>query len=151
MKKYKMNNKKSQIAVEFLFIFVFVLIIITLIMYAIGTKMNDVQNQVNKKEIDNFAQSILTEIKISEKMQPGYSRKIKIENHFIKRFNLTINSNKSFFTITDTENQDLNKLELFYYEFKENTNISLVNETGIFSIYLYKNQKLNNTNSLTLI
>jgi len=145
-----MNIKKSQSAIELLVILSFVMVIISLIMYAVGLKSIDIQKESNNKQIDDFAQSILNEIKIMQKVEEGYSRKIPISYIQMKRFNMTLDGNKSYFSIQDTEIYNGISNDLKFYEFSSGLNISLINESGNYSILIYKNKINNNINSLTL-
>ncbi len=145
-----MLKKKSQGATEFLLVLVFVLIIISLIMYVVGNKAVDFQREKDKADIDNFAESILTEIKILQKMEGGYLRKVEIPKHFMKKYNLTLNANKSYFTLVNTEIVINLSENIHYYEFSEGLNISFSNETGIYILTLSKEKIDLNENKIEI-
>ena len=135
---YSNTSKKTQGAVEFMVILAFVLVIIAVVMYGVASLTVDINENEKKKEIDDFAKSIIFEFEIIQKVEEGYSRNITIPYHLVKRFKPEINS--SYLIIVDTENENNDTENKHYYPLPENSSYIMTNDSdGNYYLIITKN------------
>jgi len=137
-----MFSRKSQSGLEFVLIFFFIFSIVFILITVLGYYSVDLTKKENKKELDDFANSIQIEAAILQKVTGGFHRKLEIPDHFIKRFNLSITS--SYLIIKSNEFGIAGDDEFYYTLPGENVSIEMVKEANnITYLIIYKEFKEN--------
>lgn len=113
-----MFRKKSQQAIEFTIIFIFMLLIIGVLIYIFSLYAIEFKNEELKKERDSFAQMIITETEIANKVQQGYSRNVTIAEHLVERFQPNITND--YIILNDSLDLGNDNGKIYYYEFPGN-------------------------------
>lgn len=131
-------KKKGQSSIELMVLVLFMLVIVSLSIFVVGTLSIDLRDSQNAQERDEFANFILSEFLLAQKVRGGYQRSITVPSHFVNRFNVSFNG--SYMVLQDffAEGEDSRK---HYYEIPGNvsyTYIVDVNNQGLLTI--------NNTN-----
>jgi hypothetical protein len=125
-----LKNKKCQSALELAIILIFVLVILSFILAFVGRVSVDFNNDENRQEIDDFANSILKEFEITQDTLDGYYRTFYINAENMRRFNATINETASLLIITDNNFYGENSGVVFFYDIPGRYNISQLFNTS---------------------
>ena len=131
-----MFKKKGQFSIEFLLIFVFMMSIVSVIIVVLGNMSIEISLDEKRKEVDDFANSILKEFEIMQTVEGGYYRDFKIENHFMERFNVSIDDD--YLIVSDLFSHDVSNF-VRYYKISGNNKVSTkLNGDGSLSLLLCK-------------
>lgn len=122
MFKKFLKSKKAQPALEFIIVFIFIFVLIGVIIAITGRISVDLRNDEIRKNLDDFANSILLEFELMQKVEGGYEKEIYIEPHLMEQFNLTFNQN--FLIISELESYE-NDYPPIYYEIPGDVNYNL--------------------------
>lgn len=128
--------KKAQVSVEFVLIFSFVFFIGTILIFILGSYSVDVVDSKNKQEVDNFANYIISESNLLQKMSGGFSRKIEIPNSLSKKYNFSVNG--SYLILRPEEISSRFATEDLYYYIPGEYSLNITNEDGSYFINLNK-------------
>jgi hypothetical protein len=132
-----MFKKKGQFSVEFLLIFVFMMSVVSIIIVVLGTISIEVSLDEKRKEVDDFANSILKEFEIMQSVEGGYLRNFKVPVHFMDRFNVKIEGD--YLVVTDLYSYESEKDFIQYYKIPgDNTLNTKFDVEGNFIISLCK-------------
>ncbi len=105
-------GRKSQTSLELILILAFAIFLISILMFVMGNYFVNYSEAQNVEEIDDFANSLLNEFEILQKLETGYERQILIPKDFLDKYNLSINESSSYIILNnlgvDSEN-DKNK------------------------------------------
>ena len=101
-----LNDKKSQVSMEFLFLISFVFVFSLGIVIAAGIQLNDFSDNQKIKLVIDFGESVRKEIDLASVVKDGYMRTIELPDKIDGTINYSIEMN-SFTLIINTE----------YYEF----------------------------------
>jgi hypothetical protein len=119
------NTKKAQNSFEFVIILVFILTVIGIMMFYFGQYTVDAKEQEIIAEINDFKESIDSEIDLLSNVEKGYSRVVDIPKNLMNRFNLTINSTEGFMVLTDRESYGSDTDKVYHYEIPKGFDIKL--------------------------
>jgi hypothetical protein len=132
-----MFRKKGQFSVEFLLIFVFMMSVVSIIIVVLGNISIEVSLDEKRKEVDDFANSILKEFEIMQSVGGGYLRNFKIPVHFMDRFNVKIDGD--YLIVADLYSYEFEKNFIQYYKIPgDNTLNTKFDKDGNFIISLCK-------------
>jgi hypothetical protein len=132
-----MFKKKGQFSVEFLLIFVFMMFVVSILIVVLGTISIEVSLDEKRKEVDDFANSILKEFEIMQSVQGGYLRNFKIPVHFMDRFNVKIDG--YYLIVSDLYSYESEKDFIQYYKIPGDNNLNTkFDADGNFIILLCK-------------
>ena len=109
-----MLKKKGQFSVEFLLIFVFMMSIVSIIIVILGSISIEVSLDEKRKEVDDFAGSILKEFEIMQFVEGGYYRNFNVPVHFMERFNIKIDG--EYLIVSDLFSYDSENDFIRYYK-----------------------------------
>jgi len=85
-----MKKIRAQSSIELLIILSFIFVIIGLVMYVVGLYSLQVQQDSITKERDDFAQSLISEVDLLQKVRGSYTRVIEIPKFITKKYNVSI-------------------------------------------------------------
>ncbi|NQZ85815.1 MAG: hypothetical protein HRU03_08905 [Nanoarchaeales archaeon] len=107
-----MFKKKGQFSIEFLLIFIFMMTVVSLIIVGLGTLSLEISLDEKRKEVDDFANSILKEFEIMQSVQGGYFRDFEIPSHFMSRFDVKIDGD--YLIVSDLFSYDEGEFVRYY-------------------------------------
>lgn len=108
-----MKYKRTQSSIEFLIIFIFVFVMFFLFISFVSSKVSDFNKSRNELDINDFAETIISEYEIMQKVESGYQREILVSDVILKRFNITLGEN--YVLIQDIESSVSG--DVFHYTF----------------------------------
>ena len=94
-------------------------------MYAVGYYSVQTIREEKIQEIDNFAESLETEVDILNEVQGGYVREIQIPPHLVSRFNPSLNQN---LLILENPSPGKGEPETLSYFLSGDANIAIISE-----------------------
>ncbi len=133
-----MFKRNGQFSIEFLLIFVFMMSVVSIIIAILGTVSLDISLDEKKKEVDDFANSILKEFEIMQSVRGGYLRNFEVEAHFMERFNIVIDG--EYLIVSDLYSYESKSDFIRYYKIPGNYIVDTNYDVdGNFIISLCKN------------
>ncbi len=124
-----MFRRKAQASVEFLLIMIFISVVISSLMYVIGVYSLDLKNSEQKDLMNNFVDSILSEIQIMQNVEGGYYRELIVPYYLTQRYNLSVRDNYLIVLNLEIVDLSMSSDELFeasyFYELPE-TGVSFI-------------------------
>lgn len=120
-------NRKGQSAAEFMLIFVFIMGAISFFMVIVGIYTQDLTVSENDKQIDSFANSIISEFDLLQEVNSGYQREVVIPSYLLERYNVTITDN---YLIIENLEVPPGESNVRYYEISGNYQLSTHNDTS---------------------
>ncbi len=146
-----MQYKKSQFSIELLIIFMFMIFLITIIIFILGNYFAQFNKDSNIKEVEDFANSILNEFEILQKLEPGYERTLVIKKEFVDRFNLSLNETIGYFSLEGEWIENTNNQNTLYYFLPGNFEVSKnINAYGDLVLVIKKTSFLNDSDDLKI-
>ena len=146
----RFKRRIGQSSIELMVILVFILLVMMGVMYVIGLFSLDIQRGDEAAKVDNFARSLVAEFEILERAEPGYSRQLRIEEHFMERFNVTINETAGYIMLQNIEFDGPDSGRVYYYDIPRGFSVERNYDGGTLILTLRKLQVDDDGNRLIL-